>query len=309
MKRNPLLVAYLAVLAVLNVSCIDFLNNILNNTAIETSDPEVGLTGGPGAYVAGVNTGNGVCWKDGVTYYLEDASYSEVHAIFVTKKDVYLVGRVERVRSFDSYMAPVYWKNGARHLLKTNDNAEDTPRTIWVDGNNVYIIGTDKSGKPIYWKNGVRSFGFKQTYYDGESPEVVSSGVVYKAGSIDSSRYRKPVYWRNGVVNKLKCTLLNGVATYISVVGDKVYVVGHEYSNDSTRQITCWTNGTERILSDGLHKAYERSAFVKDGIMYVAGYEEDRANKNRRPKYWKSNQALTIDNITNVFYPSCIFVK
>ncbi len=305
MKRNPLVVAFLAVLTVLYVSCIDILNNTIN----KWNEPEVGLTGGPGVYVAGINTGNGICWKDGVTYYLEDASYSEVHAIFVTDDDVYLVGRTEHDRSGDFHWAPVYWKNGKRYFLKTNYNAEDTPRTIWVDGNTIYIIGTDKSGKPIFWKNGLRSFGFKQTYYDGESQEVVSSGVVYKAGSIDSGRYKKPVYWRNGVVNNLKCTSLNGFATYISVVGDKVYVVGYEYSKNSTRRITCWTNGTERILSDTLHKAYERSAFVKDGVMYVAGYEEDGNDQNHRPKYWKLNQTFILDNKYNLFFPSCIFVK
>lgn len=271
-----------------------------------------GLTGGPGVYVGGVFVGGrGSCWKNGEFYNLNEAVSSTIYSIFVTNSDVYLVGSSEitvTVFYAKDLHKPVYWKNGACHILESKSEEEAVGKTIWLVGKNSYIIGSDHSGKTRYWKNGHKTSAFKQVYYNGENGEKVESGVHYKAGSVQSSGDTIPAYWVNGVLHKLSCHTNSGEASFIHLSGDTVFVVGHE-NGVGTRRIKYWINGVETYLTDGLHLAYEKSSFVKDGVLYIAGYENDGNWINQKAKYWRMNEEFPLTAGIDNFVPTCIFVK
>ena len=121
------------------------------------------VSSGPDVYVAGNElTDSDVVWagywKDGnsttlvSSEYLKTRSYTNTTGIAVAGSDVYVTGVVTTVDTLTdqaSYQA-VYWKNGVQTSLPSGAQASG----ITVNGQDVYIAGTDASNEPMVWKNG-----------------------------------------------------------------------------------------------------------------------------------------------------------
>jgi hypothetical protein len=113
------------------------------------------------------------------------------------------------------------------------------PKSIAVDGNDIYIAGTSLNNGDVYWKNGVEqtlggAFVNAMTVYNGD---------VYIAGFTNYGP-DQAVYWKNGT----PFILPNGSsATGIAVLDSNVYVSGNGGNNDAVY----WKNGIIDTLGVG----------------------------------------------------------
>ena len=121
------------------------------------------VASGPDVYVAGNElTDSDVVWagywKDGnsttlvSSEYLKTRSYTNTTGIAVAGSDAYVTGVVTTVDTLTnqvSYQA-VYWKNGVQTSLPSGAQASG----ITINGQDVYIVGTDAGNEPMVWKNG-----------------------------------------------------------------------------------------------------------------------------------------------------------
>lgn len=170
-------------------------------------------------------------------------SKAEITSIHIT--DVYILGEHDETNI-------KYWKNGVGVEM------EGAMRGIFVDGNDVYIVGNIKNlntGNYIatYWKNGV-----PVTLSDGSRSERVFS---------------------------------------IKVENNIVYVLGHVKDPVTLNwAIKCWANGVGTKLTDWSSdaSAYINALDVEDGIIYATGIEKDPATGNGILKYWVNGEEVVL---------------
>ena len=98
-------------------------------------------------------------------------------------------------------------------------------------------------------------------------------------------------------------------ATDIFVEGSDVYIVGcGNMPGGSYPSARYWKNGNPTILTDGSKEAHIESIFVKEGNVYVAGYEKNELGI-LIAKYWKNGVATIISEGTRDEMAVDIFVK
>lgn len=95
---------------------------------------------------------------------------------------------------------PKYWKNGVSQTL-SNTAVQNTNTTeIFVDGNDVYVLGTEKiavnNTKLKVWKNG----SIWDVITPGTEPATakglfVSGGKVYTSGWVAEGNHNNAKYW------------------------------------------------------------------------------------------------------------------
>ncbi|UII33181.1 IPT/TIG domain-containing protein [Fulvivirga ulvae] len=150
----------------------------------------------------------------------------------------------------------IYWKNGVP-VDFGNESYTNVANTITVDGEDVYITGSEVRNKyeyPMCWKNGEEVF-----------LSLAVSGADVSVGS-DSK------------------------ATHVTVVGSDVYVSGYEpktSTNTAHRIAKYWKNGSRITLTDGTVHAQAHCIAVVNNDVYVGGQNEFKA------AYWK-NGAMTV---------------
>ncbi len=211
-------------------------------------------------------------WKNGVAVVLTDGSHeARALSIFVKDADVYVTG-YEEVSSTvvsNNLHAIRYWKNGKsidltveKHLSDNNDFSEG--HSIFVDGKNVYIAGT-QSGIATYWKNGlpVKLVKGENLHQTGKIIEpvsstatsiVVSGSDIYVAGTQDtlSLQNSEAKYWKNGKEQTLTHApedLYGDV--FLSICGKNAYITTGLRDGSDELVAKLWKNNSPAILIRG----------------------------------------------------------
>ena len=300
------------------------------DTVQVTVNPETN-TSSVDIYVAGMENGLPVYWKNGQVMALDNISYGFTGtSIAVVGNDIYVAGTRYELMWYD--YAAKYWKNG--QAMSLGEAAGAT--SITVAGGDVYVAGW--KWDPLvanYWKNGqVVSLtdGTREAY---ANCIIVSGSDVYVAGQEASSApfsNRIAKYWKNGVAvsltgassdadansitivgndvyvagyengiakywkNGQSVPLSQGIATSIVVVGSDVYVAGYYQQGQGNSIAKYWKNGQEVSLTSG-SEAYALSVAVFGSDVYVAGFEIYYPSFTYTAKYWKNGQAIQLSNV------------
>jgi hypothetical protein len=232
-------------------------------------------------------------WKNGVKQRLSGLSDGDnLHDVFVSGSDVYVLGNRNEIRDGYNYYQPVIWKNGVMQVLQMPKDPKDVDvsldfgltstaplsPSLSVSGNNVYVAATltgwdsnmIRRDRPysILWKNGVPQFlpvpewyaSDPQAVWAAEAYSVFALGNdVYVAGGVvpelPKSNMSIGVLWKNGVLQKF------GFSDVIGSVNrgeTQLYVSG-----DDIYILSLWdlyVNGVRQRL-DGAYEYY--SIFVK----------------------------------------------
>jgi hypothetical protein len=159
----------------------------------------------------------------------------------------------------------IYWKNGvATALPKLSNSKFEGARSIYVNGNNIYITPIDRI--PRYWKNGI-----EQTLLfpdDGYTiSEIVSIVVVdndiYACGyAVDKNGKRVATYWING-----QSKYLTDSIDYIysmKVVNKNVYILGSMNNASGKTIYKYWKNGLAKNITEETDFSNAKMMFVSD---------------------------------------------
>jgi hypothetical protein len=218
-------------------------------------------------------------WKNGIQNYIGSPGFlNGIICISVAGNNLYYS---------TSYQI---WGNGIITTLQGSGSGYI--RSIFTDGTDVYIAGSDSVGDAVYWKNGklnVVAQGYYPTYNSGSDPTVsciyVSGNDIYIGGtSIDI----RGVFWKNGVATYLQSKNTAWPLTNVNsifVAGNDVYATGDLVvpNNGGSNAPAYWKNGIEIDLPlNGAKYGNSTSIFVSGSDVYVSGYTSDGA------VYWKN---------------------
>lgn len=202
-------------------------------------------------YAAGTHNIDPVYWKNGTLITLRDIPGNEyVAGIAVDGGEVHTVIR-RFPQSIDEVGTILYSKNGgALNTLSTNGVAF----AIALDGNDVYVVGTEWNGSNSvakYWKNGKGVALSNKSTNTVATAITVEGGDVYIAGTETVPGESSTVkYWKNGIAVALDLGEYDGAyAAGIAVDGDDVYVAGRVFTDGKTKA-AYWKNGTLVTLTD-----------------------------------------------------------
>jgi len=242
------------------------------------------------------------CGKD--TQANEDEAIDDIVYILTPPEpgDVYVAGyeangqeyNVNEYRVEHRYVA-MLWKNGAAKNL-TDGKYDASAESIYVSGNDVYVVGYEASGqKYTTWYGTVENRFVAKLWKNGEAQNLtdgtrdayarsvfVSNGDVYVAGwersgqeykdndIIGTERRYVAKLWKNGVAQNLTDGTHDARAASVFVSGNDVYVAGSENSVNAI----LWKNGEAEILFSSFYGAVATSVFVAGDNVYVAGVRE-----------------------------------
>ncbi|KIO75515.1 hypothetical protein TH53_20365 [Pedobacter lusitanus] len=241
---------------------------------------------GTDVYVAGIDGGKCVIWKNGAPTVLATDLYSSVYSVFVNGTDVYVSG-------FSHGLATI-WKNGVAVRL-TSGPEFSRAYAIYVNGGDVYAAGYEYNKEQkcvaMMWKNGIATQLSDGTRQATAKSIAVSGNDVYVAGTENVDPADRDLagnesssviplprsiarIWKNGVIANLTTGDKQAVANSVFVNGADVFVAGYEYDGSTSRAIL-WKNmkpaGLNAPTEGGVRKSSANSVFVHNGDVYVAG--------------------------------------
>jgi len=188
---------------------------------------------GDDVYIVGWGDTIPFYWKNGQKIKVEsDLPSLRTSCIAVSDNKVYLAGTI-----FGGNMTNqiFYWNDGKYTVL-----GEGLIYKMKVDGNDVYILGQDKSFKGCYWKNGVKHQLYSAKNNIVELLDIyIKDEDVYVIG-IPSPNDEIPLYWKND--QPVGNNLFSNETTFTSIaVYDKdVYLIGnHRSSSGSISAFIC----------------------------------------------------------------------
>lgn len=148
-------------------------------------------------YIAGTDGTNIFYWHDNTFFSLGAGKFNKMQ---VVGSDIYILGR-------DSNNQNAYWINNVKYNLYSDQGMSVTLRDMYIDGTDIYFLGTPNVSNPgvdeaIVWKNG-RPFSNNLSEYPMSAKSItVHNNDVYVIGDILSSQ-RKSFIWKNGTVDTL----------------------------------------------------------------------------------------------------------
>jgi hypothetical protein len=260
-------------------------------------------------YVAGVEGGYAVYWKNGEKIVLDDLG-SAASEIVVSGNDVYVAGH-------DRAFRVLYWKNGEKVILAQ----EGGVGSMAIVGNDVYASGCiykrvggkkEKEVVPTYWKNGmVTELQIPADYTDGQANAMYADGsdiyIVGAAWRTDNSQI--PLVWKNGQMTVLS-TPAPDLYTYVHTEANDVKVVdGHVYISGRTGALeqspsfwpshaVAWRDGELTVLDPDHFMAYATGVDVANGDFYVVG--EGSGSTRSAGKYWKNGVEVIVEPSSNL---------
>ncbi|MBK9328489.1 MAG: hypothetical protein IPM95_04060 [Sphingobacteriales bacterium] len=119
---------------------------------------------------------------------------------------------------------------------------------------------------------------------------------IYILGTLSplSSDSKKTVYWKNGTVNYLDRGAGNSEATDLFVESRNVYVLVHDNLN-AMNNLGYYTNGRYvPVTSTQGTGNYGAEMFVRNGNIYIAGYEYYPDSDSTIPRYWVNNTIVDL---------------
>ena len=114
------------------------------------------------------------------------------------------------------------------------------------------------------------------------------------------------MYWKNGSINYLTDGSSFSIANSICVNGSDVYVVG-DYSasgSSSSSDATLWKNSVPTNLTTNSGTA--QSVFIKNGDVYVCGYDYD---KTYTATIWKNNKKFHLSDGTKKEFANSVVIR
>jgi len=283
-------------------------------------------------YVTGGTTVGGkkiaTFWKNGVETKLSN-DMSNTVAIAAKGSDTFIIGSIVDAWTYTT----VYWKNG--QLVKLNNGGTPTstlgePKSISIDGNDVYILGPSR----VYWKNDVptainnfsgsinnliskngslymtgSSFTDWKYFANGTTTNLTDVREIAKTAMHGNDFYMvgtavnvgvngsDAVYWKNGVMQAAdsapKTFIANGRAIAVNEKG--VHVVGWIEGNGGYHA-AYWLNGnaTRLATAPNYNSVNAFDIFLQDQDVYVAG------KFNNHACYWKNGNIVTLNSESGV---------
>jgi hypothetical protein len=227
---------------------------------------------------------------------LESSGYGEAYSVFVSGSDVYVAGCYDAGGSGLELYASI-WKNGERQDLAPQGYAT----SVYADGDDVYVAYWRQNSEGVYqaclWHNGEETV--LSTANSEANGVYVSGGDVYVVGRehIEETLFRA-VLWKNGVKQYLSEEFSHARSVFVS--GDDVYACGINGTGsfDTAAKAVYWKNGEIHNISDGSASADLNVMFVRDGDVYVGGYDTPDLNSYdiQRAKVWKNGVPTQISD-------------
>lgn len=167
---------------------------------------------------------------------------------------------------------------------------------VYDEKNDIYIVGGGMGNKAIYAKNGITYELSSEKSLSGATCIDIQGETIYIGGyeyngDGDPS---KAILWKNGENIKLSD---DGSVTGIAVLGNDVYVVGQNTSDESYSVATIWKNGTPTRLNPmPTHvPSYANAISILNNDVYVVGrciVEEN--DWNMTAVYWKNEEMIPL---------------
>ncbi len=286
----------------------------INGQGVELSDGSSSafatsiFASGNNVYVAGVDGGEPVYWKNNTEIKLPHISVSpaRIYNIFVSGREVYVAGSDD---------GAVYWKNGKE--VRLNSVSRSDARSIFVAGKDVYVATMNFDFSPgVYWKNE------DENLLEPVEPALTRVGVnvnsifvsgsnVYVVGTLGLGDRQVPRYWVNGKINELteRPNSFSTVATSVFVANNDIYIAGHTWAftdvNGYVKQDALyWKNGEAIYITDNNtpNFASANSIYVSGNDVYLSG------NTNTGATYWKNGNEVKLTNGARTSVANAIFV-
>ena len=278
---------------------------------------------GEDVYVVGqVWGGNGweACvWKNGVSSALSYSGFPTYpNDVFVSQDGSVLVCGYS-VTENPRATVPVLWKDGVAQLLPSESSLSEAGAVAEYEGK-VYAAGYDYNtdyevghyAHGILWTDGQRT-----ELTDGSDKitctdiEFGPDGKMYMSGyrTDHSGAAVTPFICVDGVFTELTHSV-NTYATSVAVYGEDVYVSGYadvsmrDENNDPIPRyiVLYWKNGEKYELTDGTTNAGAATVEVRDGDVYIGGYDSEVSTTPYTRTYariWKNGEVVFTDDSAN----------
>lgn len=260
-------------------------------------------------YIAGYEQNSNInqakFWKNGTVTSLPTTEKPSIgQAVFVSGKDVFIVGQEAMSSATDANRQIKLWKNGVLAKTITDGTKDAVANDLYVAGNDVYITGIEFNGTnnvAKVWKNGTPTNLTDGTKEGVANAISVSGGNVYVAGSEFDGMNNVLKLWKNGVAQNLTSGVKSAEANALFVANSDVYVAGEE-----TGAAKFWKNGVATIVAS--KNARATGIYVSENIVYVVFEEYNATTKKWQGKLWKNGQIINITDGTQNAYLTSITV-
>jgi hypothetical protein len=161
-----------------------------------------------------------------------------------------------------------------------------------------YITALDPlSKRACYWKNGIVQWQDSYTGQTSSSGGFIKDTDFYLWGSLKNPNYSHPCYWKNGILTILPLSGQEGGVNHLLVDGDDIYAFGFEYSGTYYRACY-WKNGIKVwVGSYGILHTTATDAILKDGVLYIFGYQRSYTNSYHWGCVWIDGVQYTVGNL------------
>lgn len=252
-----------------------------------------------GIYVVGYSNNKAVYWKSDEQITLPSGEVSQATGIYITStNDIYISGFEKNNNTF---WKPIYWKNGEKVSLTTNDIDTYANDIAVANNGDVYVVGREVDENNIttavYWKNGIKTQLSSSTSI-ANSIHINANNDVYISGN----RGLVPVYWENGTEITLPFdSSLSEAATSSIYVTDTedIYISGFEKGPTVSWKWRAiyWKNGQRIILpqQESIKSATTSSIYIHNNTIHIVGYEEEEG-----ATFWKNNKTTLTPDVLGV---------
>jgi hypothetical protein len=212
-------------------------------------------------------------------------------SLFVSGKDVYVLGHKAGVNGADSDRIWGFWKNKVWNPLPL------IPHSIFVSNSDVYIVGSFNIGTgqvffvPAIWKNGTIT---RLSTSNGVAKSVFVTGSdVYICGDLFNTSGLFPAMWKNGIISNLSTVTNhpNGATINIIASNNNIYVSGYRSSGNGG-EYGYWKNG---VWSGVPNCKQIRSFIVNGNDIYLGGTVE--VNRIQYEGYIKNGEVIRSSNV------------
>ena len=197
---------------------------------------------------------------------------------------VYITGSVEK----DNKSLSGYWYASSEGFKRVDLKNARLTYDIAIEGDTVYAVGENTSGKPSLWINNgepqtLSVPGNRSGWATGLD---IHNGDIYISGSYDTKKGIASAYWKNGDFNSLTSNA-DSEAFDIVFHNNHVITVGW-YMSHHVVYACYWKNSSRKNLhSSGDGEAYKVVSSGND--FYIAGWTaSNKSMANVRATYWKN---------------------